>query len=241
MNNKKRVVFGLCVLFFTLAGVFPGRAETAPERNAWLRCEDGIVRYFDGDGMLVVDEITPDGIYVDRDGVAQDPKDNNLNPLLLRYASHGRRALGIDKSSHYMELWEDGSCVASYMVTYGQKEGDKEVSGDYKTPTGFFYICQKQDVDSLLKGELGLNYPDLGDARRGLRDGIISRSLSEELIRANRTLSKPTWNSPLGGAIEVHGNGQPMDATRGCVGVDDARIYEVYNRMQMGDRVLIVE
>ncbi len=214
-------------------------AQIAPGRNTWLSCEDGVFRYFDGNGLMVRNVITPDGVYVDQNGNPQDPEDNNLNEAYLRYASLGRRALGVDKSSHIMQLWENGVKIKTYMVTSGAVPGDKEVSGDAKTPVGYFYICRKQDVDSLLKGELGLNYPNLEDARRGLKNGIIGRDTYESLIRANRSLQKPVWNSPLGGAIEVHGNGQPQDATRGCVGVNDLEIYEVYEKMQIGDRVLI--
>lgn len=210
-------------------------------KNSFMLCPDGFERYFDENGEMVRDRLVPNrSAYVDIDGIKLDPKDNNINKTFMKYASHGRRALAYDKSSHYMELWINGVMTKSYMVTSGAAEGDKKRQGDYKTPVGYFYICDKKVSDSL-KEELYLNYPNIEDAKRGLKTGLIDRVTAEQLIQTSRNLAKPTARTRLGGAIEVHGNGELMDATRGCIGVYNEWNKEIYDIMQLGDRVYIVE
>ncbi len=210
-------------------------------KNSFMVCPDGYERYFDENGNMVRDQLVPDrSAYVDIDGVKLDPQDNNINKTFMKYASHGRRALAYDKSSHYMELWVNGEMEKSYMVTAGAAEGDKEKQGDYKTPTGYFYIYDKKVSDSL-KEEMSLNYPNIEDAKRGLKAGLINKSTYDEIISANKSLQKPSGSTGLGGGIEVHGNGELMDATRGCVGVYNEWVKDIYEVMQLGDRVYIVE
>ena len=210
-------------------------------RNQFWVCPDGYERYFNENGDMLRDQLTPDyEHYLDIDGVKLDPSENNINKVLMQYLSHGRRALAFDKSSHVAQLWENGKLLKSYMGTYGAAEGDKQVQGDYKTPVGVFYIYDKH-YSGELKGELSLNYPDLGDARRGLEAGILDETTYAQIWNANRNQQKPDGSTRLGGGIEVHGNGTLMDATRGCVAIDDMHSQEIYERMQVGDRVVIVE
>ncbi len=210
-------------------------------KNSFMLCPDGFERYFDENGEMVRDQLVPDrSAYVDIDGVKLNPQDNNINKTFMKYASHGRRALAYDKSSHYLELWVNGEMEKSYMVTAGAAEGDKQKQGDFKTPVGYFYIYNKKVSDSL-KEEMCLNYPNIEDAKRGLKSGLINQITYDEIINANRSLQKPSGSTALGGGIEVHGNGELMDATRGCVGVYNEWIKDIYDVMQLGDRVYIVE
>ena len=210
-------------------------------RNRFWVCPDGYERYFNENGDMLRDRLTDDyEDYLDIDGVRVDPDDNNINPVLMRYLSHGRRAIAFDKSAHVLEVWDHGERRTTYRATYGAAEGDKEVQGDFKTPVGIFYIHTKH-YSKELKGELALNYPDIGDARRGLQLGLIDKESYEAIYDANRNLKKPDGSTKLGGAIEVHGNGTLMDATRGCVAVSDLYSQEIYDQMQVGDRVVIVE
>ncbi len=209
--------------------------------NSYMTCPDGFQRYFDENGDMVRDQLVPDrSAYVDVDGIKLNPEDNNINKTFMKYASHGRRALAYDKSSHYLEVWANGEMVKSYMVTSGAAEGDKQKQGDYKTPVGYFYVYGKKVSDSL-KEEICLNYPNIEDAKRGLKTGLIGKSTYDEIVSANRSMQKPSGGTALGGGIEVHGNGELMDATRGCVGVENGWIKEIYEVMQVGDRVYIVE
>lgn len=224
-------------------GMIEAQEEAAKKgvKNSFMICPDGYERYFDGNGEMVRDQLVPDrSAYVDIDGLKLDPEDNNINKTFMKYASHGRRALAYDKSSHYLELWANGELVKSYMVTSGAAEGDKQKQGDFKTPVGYFYVWDKKVSDSL-KEEICLNYPNIEDAKRGYKAGLITRDTKNQIIEACRTLSKPAGGTPLGGAIEVHGNGELMDATRGCIGVYNEWIKEIYDVMQVGDRVYIVE
>jgi len=210
-------------------------------KNSYMICPDGLLRYFDENGEMVRDRLVPDrSAYVDIDGVKLDPKDNNINKTFMKYASHGRRAIAYDKSSHYLEVWENGKVIKSYMATAGAGEGDKEKQGDYKTPLGYYYICEMK-VSDALKEEMKVNYPNISDAKNGLKKGIIGQSTFTEIINENRNLEKPSGKTGLGGGIEIHGNGQLMDATRGCIGVMNEWVKEIYDMMKLGDRVYIVE
>lgn len=210
-------------------------------RNSYMICPDGLERYFDENGEMVRDRLVPDrSAYVDIDGVKLNPQDNNINKTFMKYASHGRRAIAYDKSSHYLEVWENGNVIKSYMATAGAGEGNKEKQGDYKTPVGYYYICEMK-VSDALKEEMKVNYPNIVDAENGLKKGIIGQSTFTELLNENRNLEKPSGKTGLGGGIEIHGNGQLMDATRGCIGVKNEWVRDIYDVMELGDRVYIVE
>ncbi len=187
-------------------------------------------------GGIIHDTLTDDGYYVDHNG---DWVQNNLPHETLKERSlHGKRVIAVSKSSHVLELWENGTLVKSYSCTSGSVAGDKERKDDCKTPVGEFYVCLMNGNSQYTRG-IGVSYPTTEDAERGLSQGLITQSERDSIVNAIQKKQKPNWYTNLGGEIEIHGNGQQTDATRGCIGLKDADIIDLYNRVSYGDTILI--
>ncbi|MEM6601712.1 MAG: L,D-transpeptidase [Verrucomicrobiota bacterium] len=143
------------------------------------------------------------------------------------------------KSERKLEVYRNKEKIHTFRVGLGfQPVGDKEVSGDGKTPEGKFYVCVK-NPNSRFYLSLGLNYPDTEDARRGLRQNIISDAEYQMIMAANRKKGIPPWNTRLGGEIFIHGKGASSDWTLGCVALDDEEMKLLYEMTPVGTPVEI--
>ena len=87
--------------------------------------------------------------------------------------------------------------------------------GDEITPSGSFYVCTRNDKSKYYLA-LGLSYPNIEDAERGLSTGLITQEQYQAIVDANNAGVTPPWDTPLGGAIEIHGN-QGDRGTAGCI------------------------
>src|SRR6188474_504764 len=82
--------------------------------------------------------------------------------------------LVVKKSERKLEVFDGEKLVKIYKIVLGfAPEGDKVQEGDGKTPLGEFYVFTKND-QSKYYFSLGLSYPSLDDATRGLRENLIS-------------------------------------------------------------------
>ncbi len=142
------------------------------------------------------------------------------------------------KSAHRLTVYDGWTEVKSYRVGLGPGRGDKTREGDKCTPEGEFYVCVK-NPNSRYTLSLGLSYPNIEDAERGLRDGLISRSDRDAIVAAICARRQPPWNTALGGEIMIHGHGSGSDWTLGCVALDDDDIRELYEAMPVGTPVEI--
>ncbi len=143
------------------------------------------------------------------------------------------------KSERRLELYDGDEMVRSYRIGLGfAPEGDKEREGDGKTPEGEFYICMK-NPGSRFHLSLGISYPNIEDAERGLRDGLINQSQHDRIIDAINNGRKPPWDTSLGGEVFIHGSGSGSDWTLGCIALDDGDIEELYDVIPMGAGVVI--
>lgn len=143
------------------------------------------------------------------------------------------------KSERRLELYSDGEIVRTYPVGLGfSPEGDKERQGDGKTPEGEFYVCVK-NPNSRFYLSLGISYPNIEDADRGLNDGLINEDEHQSISYAIQHKRKPPWNTALGGEICIHGHGSGSDWTLGCVALDNEHIRELYDSIPVGTPVVI--
>lgn len=204
--------------------------------TGWYRL-NGDTMYLEEEGNIWRERITPDNIYVDNLG--WKVTDSGIDEEEMAERSKDGRLIVISKSSHFLERWEHGEKTHSYVISSGYNEGDKVKSGDMRTPEGEFYISHKVP-NSAYYLALALNYPTTEDAERGLASGLITKVQYNGIVRANQKKQKPNWNTSLGGAIEIHGNRQITDATRGCVGMRNEDIRELYGLMKAGDPVIIL-
>ncbi len=106
-----------------------------------------------------------------------------------------------------------------YPSIHGEKEGDKQVEGDLKTPEGVYFVRGKIQVplDFEMYGNHAyvLNYPNPIDKLRG----------------------------KTGGGIWIHSKGNPIEGqvTQGCVAIDLADIEFLGKYLQSGTPVVIAQ
>lgn len=144
------------------------------------------------------------------------------------------------KSKRELHLFDADRLVKTCPIVLGRHPvGQKLCEGDGRTPEGRFHVVTK-NRQSKFHRFLGLDYPDLTAAERGLRQGLITegeaRSIRERLA-AGRC---PSWTTALGGAIGIHGHGTSADWTAGCIALDDRHAEQLFDVMRIGDEVEIL-
>ncbi len=143
------------------------------------------------------------------------------------------------KSRRQLELYSDGSIVRTYRVGLGLNPvDDKQREGDRATPEGEFYIFTKNPKSAYYLS-LGISYPNIEDAERGLRAGLITRTQHDQIVNAIKRKAGPPQYTALGGLIYIHGNGAASDWTWGCVALENEDIKELYNLVDTGTPVTI--
>ncbi|WP_235839237.1 L,D-transpeptidase family protein [Clostridium sp. Marseille-P2415] len=146
----------------------------------------------------------------------------------------------VSKRTKTLTLKQNGVLIAEYPVSLGasSSEGNKKVEGDMRTPSGEFYVCTRNDK-SVAYLALGLSYPAIKDAERGFADGIITEAQRDEIVKANLAGEQPPWDTPLGGAIEIHGCRVPDGTTHGCVAVDNDAMNVLWSYCNLGVPVTV--
>lgn len=150
-----------------------------------------------------------------------------------------RAKIVIHKTARLLKLFSGTALVREYPVKIGvNPEGDKERQGDGRTPEGSFYICVKNPQSSYHLS-LGLSYPTVEDAERGLRNRLISKAEHDAIVRRVAAKAIPPWNTPLGGEIFIHGEAEAWDWTYGCVAMNNRDIEELFSVIPLGTEVEI--
>lgn len=145
----------------------------------------------------------------------------------------------VKKAERKLELHRDGKVVKQYRIGLGfNPVGTKEQQGDGKTPEGRYFICNK-NPKSRFYLSLGINYPNANDAKRGLKQGLITKQQHDLIVSAEQRKTIPPWNTRLGGEIFIHGRGANSDWTLGCIALDDAEMKELYDMIPVGTPVII--
>ncbi|MDR1702228.1 MAG: L,D-transpeptidase family protein [Sporomusaceae bacterium] len=148
-------------------------------------------------------------------------------------------AVKIYKSQRKFELYGDGQIIGIFKIGLGfAPSGDKEVEGDGKTPVGKFAVCYINKNTPYVYF-YGLNYPNLEDAERGLSKGLISQKEYEQILQAVQSGATPLWQTPLGGEVGIHGGGNLLDWSAGCVTVSDTDILILEKYLTLGTVVEI--
>ena len=154
----------------------------------------------------------------------------------------------VDKSDHSLSLYSYGGVfLKSYHVELGDNGlGDKQVSGDHKTPEGKFYICEKSVLspsDEYLGSRwMRLSYPNIEDANRGLNNGLINSNTFQSIVTATNRGQIPPQRTALGGGVGIHGGSIPKfgpDWTWGCVGLKNSDVEDFYDYVTVGTPVTI--
>ncbi len=128
----------------------------------------------------------------------------------------------VEKSKRTLKLIARGKVVKEYRVSLGQNPvGQKTFQGDGRTPEGVYQISAKKPNSQFHRG-LKISYPNANDIARARSAG----------------------RNP-GGSIFIHGgprnnpNFKGADWTRGCIGVTDNEIDEIYKYVGTGTQIII--
>ena len=146
----------------------------------------------------------------------------------------------INKAKRELHVFDGFLLVKTYAVVLGfAPEGDKNEEGDGKTPEGEFYIFTKNEK-SRFHLSLGLSYPNIEDAARGLRNDLISPEEGDAIKKAVSEKRMPPQNTKLGGEIYIHGGGASSDWTAGCIALENEEMSELFNAVPLGTTVQIM-
>ncbi len=81
----------------------------------------------------------------------------------------------ISKNKRLLEIYDGEKFVRRYKMAIGfSSKGEKQTEGDGKTPEGEFYIFTK-NPESKFYLSLGLSYPNIEAAERGLSEKLFRR------------------------------------------------------------------
>lgn len=166
-------------------------------------------------------------------------EDEDLDPGLPVTAPLKAPKIVIKKAKKKLFLYSEEKLLRTYPVKLGfNPVGDKIRQGDKRTPEGSYYICMKNPRSKYYLS-LGLSYPSIEDAERGLEQKLITKNDRDRIIERISKKSIPPWDTALGGEIFIHGGGETWDWTYGCVALCNKDIEELFKVVALGTEVVI--
>lgn len=157
-------------------------------------------------------------------------------PLL---GSQGESYILVYKARRILQLWQGEEMIGEYDIALGfEPVGHKGREGDGKTPEGEYYVCMK-NPNSKYYLSLGVSYPGIPDAQRGLERGLITQDEHDKIVRAIDSGGTPPWNTALGGQIMIHGCGSHADWTEGCIAVENQMMDILWESCNVGTQIVI--
>lgn len=145
----------------------------------------------------------------------------------------------VKKKARTLELFDGEKLIKTYKIALGfEPVGDKETEGDGKTPEGDFFIHTKNPKSKFYLS-LGISYPSLDDAKRGLEQELITQEEHDEIIKAINEKKIPPQKTKLGGEIYIHGNGNATDWTNGCMALTNTDMKELFDSIPLETPVSI--
>ena len=145
----------------------------------------------------------------------------------------------VKKKERKLQIFDGEKLIKSYTISLGfAPEGDKEIEGDGKTPEGEFYIFTK-NPESTFFLSLGVSYPNIEDAERGLKNNLITQEEHDEIVKAINEKAMPPQKTKLGGEIYIHGGGGKADWTAGCMALENEEMQEIFDAIEIGANIKI--
>ena len=157
----------------------------------------------------------------------------------------------IDRSEHKLIVKKEGVTLRTFKVALGSGgRKAKAHEGDHKTPKGTYRISKIRD-SKRFHMFLQLNYPNMKDAGRALKNHLISRKQYQDILDAHNYGKLPPQNTALGGQIGIHGIGfetkdkleihQIADWTKGCIALRNDEVEELSRFIHVGTTVSIID
>ncbi len=154
--------------------------------------------------------------------------------------------LEVDKSERTLWAYCEGGGVVRLAAAFGREpSGHKRTSGDLRTPEGRYRISGPAET-SRFHAFVPIDYPSVEDANAALADGRIDAADHARIVEAHAKGESPPSNTPLGGEIGLHGEGERwagdskhLDWTLGCVALTDSDLDFLIERIEPGVAVEI--
>jgi murein L,D-transpeptidase YafK len=147
--------------------------------------------------------------------------------------------LVVKKNIRELQVFDGERLVKTYTIVLGSSPiGDKQTEGDGSTPEGEFYVFTKNDQSKFFLS-LGVSYPGIEDAERGLKERLISQEEHDQIVEATKNKQMPLQKTKLGGEIYIHGGGTIADWTDGCVALRNEEMQELFDAVSVGTAVVI--
>lgn len=146
---------------------------------------------------------------------------------------------------------KDNRTIKTFRAAFGSGGKQAKVrEGDRKTPKGHYRILEVRSSDSF-HTFMQLNYPNMDDAKRALKSGLIDRTQYRRILGAHLYEELPPQNTVLGGLIGIHGIGvetqdkveihQMTNWTKGCIALRNSEIIELNKYVSHGTPVIIID
>lgn len=145
----------------------------------------------------------------------------------------------VKKEVRTLEVFDGEKIIGTYKIALGSDpKGDKEIEGDGKTPEGEFYIFTKNSRSKFYLS-IGVSYPGIDDAKRGLEQKLITQDEHDKIVKAINEKKTPLQNTALGGEIYIHGNGNLIDWTAGCIALTNKDMKELFDSIPVKTPITI--
>jgi len=155
--------------------------------------------------------------------------------------------IGVDTDRHTLSVMEGAEVRRTFENISVGRNGvtrDKEAN-DQKTPLGTYHV-RRINEKSRFHLFFGLDYPTPEQAVKAFQSNRINARELEAIYSAHSRLEQPSFDTPLGGAIGIHGlgNGDPgihedFNWTEGCIALTNEQVDELAAWVQAGTRVVI--
>ncbi len=157
----------------------------------------------------------------------------------------------IKRSEKRLIIQKDGEVLRSFHVALGSGGSKPKLkSGDRLTPLGKYHIVQVRDSDRFHLF-IQLDYPSVRDAINALKEDRISKAQYRKILDAHIFGNLPPQNTPLGGAIGIHGIGvetkdkleihEIADWTQGCIALRNNEVEQLTQYISKGTQVTIID
>jgi murein L,D-transpeptidase YafK len=153
----------------------------------------------------------------------------------------------IDTSTLTLSIMQGERIVQTYQnIAIGSNGPTREKRVmDEKTPLGDFRINAVRPSQRFHLF-LSIDYPNIDDVRRAMKDNRISFEEYQALVEAWSKGEQPPQETSLGGYLGIHGVGAGDEAvhnqfnwTNGCIAVTNEQVEELAGLVAPGTRVLI--
>lgn len=141
-----------------------------------------------------------------------------------------KTSIKVYKKRRVLELYASDKLIGRFKIGLGRvPEGYKEEEGDNKTPEGSYYICYR-NANTKYNYFMGISYPNIEDAKRGLEKNVIDEATYNNIKKAIEEKRQPPWDTILGGAVGLHGGGNNNDWSYGYIALtnEDINILKQY-------------